>query len=108
MHFHCYTGPSWFVEAWQAAGYRIFVLGVTNLAVMGGLPTSTRMVVYHEGRDRVVLESDSPYFSLDGGANTPQSVYRVAEHLAVKWGTSVGNVMERTTAAFELLYRISH
>lgn len=104
LHFHSFTGSETFIREITRRRYR-FLIGVGALAVKEHLRTTTERVI-RKYIDYVVVESDAPVLSPTSGANYPESVFDVANHLAAEWGQSLFQTVDRTTDNFRAAYSI--
>lgn len=100
---HCFTGDAVLAAEALAIGFHVSFSGIVTFpradalrAVAAGLP-----------RERVLIETDSPYLApvpFRGRRNEPAWVGQVAETLAEVWGMPVADVRRQTTATFETLF----
>lgn len=102
---HCFTGT--LADAERIVEYGDFYLGIGGVATYknGGLEPTLRGV----RRDRVVLETDSPYLApvpFRGKRNESAYVAHVAQQVADWWEVPVAEVAEVTTANAERLFRL--
>ncbi|MGB3850281.1 MAG: TatD family hydrolase [Tunicatimonas sp.] len=93
--FHCFTGT---VEEAKRVTDRGFYLGLGGVATFknGGLAD----VIPHLDRERVVLETDSPYLAPvphRGRRNEPAYVPLVGQRVAELWNLSLEEVAQQTT-----------
>jgi TatD DNase family protein len=103
---HCFTGDAALAAAAIALGFHVSFSGILTFpraealrAVAAGLP-----------RDRVLIETDSPYLApvpFRGRRNEPAWVGRVAETLAAVWQRPVDEVVGQTTATYDALFGVA-
>lgn len=103
---HCFTGTP--ADAERVLAYGDFYLGIGGVATYknGGLDLTLPTIA----RDRVILETDSPYLApvpFRGKRNESAYVVHVAERVADFWYTSVEEVAAITTANAERLFRLT-
>ena len=100
---HCFTGTVTQAREATAMGLYLGVGGVLTYKNNGELPAVARAV----SRERVVLETDSPYLApvpKRGKRNESAFLPHVAEALARVWETDVAEVAAVTTANAERLF----
>jgi TatD DNase family protein len=103
---HCFTGN--LEQAQRVLEYGDFYLGMGGVSTYknGGLDA----VLPHVPKDRVVLETDSPYLSPvphRGKRNESSYTAIVAQRVADLWQGSLAETAEITTANAERLFRLS-
>jgi TatD DNase family protein len=103
---HCYTGTlEWAREVLQLGGYLSFT-GIMTF----NRAEEIREVLAAMPRDRVFLETDSPYLSpmpLRGRRNEPAHMPHIVERAAKVMGLSAQETAELTTANALRFYRIA-
>jgi len=102
---HCFTGDRQAARAYLDLGLFISVAGVVTFRNAGPI----REAVRHVPRDRLLVETDSPFLAPAphrGRRNEPAWVARVAEKVAEIWGTTPEEVAEATTANARRLFRL--
>lgn len=101
--FHCFTGDAQLAEAALGLGFHLSFSGILTFP----RATALREVAAATPRDRVLIETDSPYLAPvphRGQRNEPARVVHVAETLAGIWQVPVVEVATQTTANFEALF----
>jgi len=103
---HCFTGTP--EDAKRIIDYGDFYLGIGGVATYknGGLEPTLRAV----RRDRVLLETDSPYLPpvpFRGKRNESAYVAYVAQQVADWWEVPVAEVAEVTTANAQRLFGLT-
>ena len=102
---HCFTGN--LEQALRVLAYGDFYLGIGGVATYknGGLDT----VLPHVDRDRVILETDSPYLApvpYRGKRNESAYTAVVAQRVADLWECPVAEVAATTTANAKRLFAL--
>jgi len=93
--FHCFTEDLATAEAAVALGFHISFSGILTFKNAAGL----REVAQALPRDRVLIETDSPYLApvpYRGKLNSPAYVPHVAAELARLWGKPIEAVAQQT------------
>ena len=105
--FHCFTGLAAEAKAILAAGYLISFTGPITYKRNDLL----REVAKRVPRDRLMVETDSPYLSPEPmrkfKTNEPAWVTRVADTVAACWGVSAAEVDVVTTVNAERFFSLS-
>ncbi len=100
-----------FTESYDVAaklidrGYFISFSGIVTFRTAESLRDCARRLP----RDRVLIETDTPYLApvpFRGRDNEPAYVIKIAELLATLWGEPLEKVAEQTTANFERLFGV--
>lgn len=100
---HCFTGGPELAAQALDLGFYLSFSGIVTFPRAGAL----RDVAAGVPRDRVLIETDSPYLAPvphRGQRNEPARVAQVAETLAGLWGVSVQDVADQTSANFTALF----
>jgi TatD DNase family protein len=100
---HCFTGDAALAGEALALGFHVSFSGIVTFPRAGSL----REVAASVPRERVLIETDSPYLAPvphRGRRNEPAWVVHVAQTLAEVWGTPVDEVLRQTTANFAELF----
>jgi TatD DNase family protein len=103
---HCFTGDAAAARAYLDLGLLISVAGVVTFRNADAIREAVRLVP----RDRLLLETDSPYLApvpFRGRRNEPARVRLVAEKVAEVWGCPLREVAEATTANARRLFRLA-
>jgi TatD DNase family protein len=93
---HCFTGDWPAARAYLDLGMHVSVAGIVTFKQAEAI----REAVRHVPRDRLMIETDSPFLSpapFRGKRNEPARVALVAAKVAEVWGTGVDEVAEVTT-----------
>lgn len=93
--FHCYSGSLEFAKQLIKMGFYLSFTGVLTFRNAKAAP----LVAQWAPRDRVMIETDSPYLApvpYRGKRNTPQYVPEVAGKLAALWEMDVAEVARIT------------
>ena len=101
---HCYSSSAWLGRTALEMG---FYLGIGGILTFKG-SNDLRAVVAEVPRDRVILETDSPYLApvpKRGKRNEPAFVAHVAKTLAEVWKTDLGTVEQQTSDNFFRLFK---
>jgi TatD DNase family protein len=101
--FHCFTGDARLAEAALGLGFHLSFSGIVTFPRAEAL----RDVAAATPRERVLIETDSPYLAPvphRGKRNEPAWVARVADTLAGLWGLPPAEVAALTSANFEALF----
>lgn len=104
--FHCFSGDSGHAARALALGALLGVDGPLTYPKNDAL----RSLMADVPRDRVVIETDSPYMSpvpFRGKPNRPDWVVHVNEALAGCWGVSVEECAQLTTANAERFFGLT-
>ena len=100
---HCYSSSRWLGEQAVSMGLYLGVGGILTFKRSDELRDTVRDMP----KDRILLETDSPYLApvpRRGKTNEPAYVAYVAKVLAEVWGTDVAEVEARTTDNFFRLF----
>ena len=103
--FHCFTEDLATAQAALDLGFHISFSGIVTFKNA----QSIRDVAQAMPRERVLIETDSPYLApvpYRGKLNTPAYVPHVAETLAQLWGDSVDAVARTTTQNTRALFAL--
>ncbi|HEV2721059.1 MAG TPA: TatD family hydrolase, partial [Thermoanaerobaculia bacterium] len=87
-------------------GYYISFSGIVTFRTAETLRTVAKALP----RDRVLIETDTPYLApvpYRGRDNEPAYVVKIAEMLAGLWGTSIDDVAAVTTSNFERAFAVT-
>ncbi len=101
--FHCFAGSEEFLEIVLKKGFYVSFCGNITYKSAGEL----RMLVKRVPLDRLLLETDSPYLSPEGGrgsANEPKSVKILAEYIAELLGVQTDTLINQTTKNAQCLF----
>jgi TatD DNase family protein len=102
---HCFTGDGTAARRYLDLGLHISVAGVVTFKTADGLRQAVKLVP----RDRLLIETDSPYLAPvphRGKRNEPAFVVRTAEKVAELWGASLDAVGEATSQNARRLFRL--
>lgn len=102
---HSYTEGLEPAKKLIALGYYISFSGIVTFRSADSLREVARVLP----RDRVLIETDTPYLApvpFRGRDNEPAYVIKIAELLATLWGRSLADVAEQTTANFEKAFSV--
>ncbi len=102
---HCFTGDAAAARAYLDLGLYVSVAGIVTFRTAGAI----REAVAAVPRDRLLVETDSPYLApvpLRGRRNEPANVRLVANQVAQIWGGTVEEVADVTGANARRLFRI--
>lgn len=103
MHLHCFTGNSYVVGRWLEVFPRTY-FGFTNR-----MSTFNRFQIdalCSIDENRLLLESDAPYFPIEGEAvSSPSQLYVWAEIMAVHRQMTVERILEITVTNARNLYQ---
>lgn len=102
--FHCFTGDSALATRALALGFHLSFSGIVTFPRAEAL----RAVATDVPRDRVLIETDSPYLAPvphRGRRNEPGYVGAVARTLAELWQVPIEDVQARTSANARALFR---
>jgi len=103
---HCFTGDWERAKAYLDLGLHLSVAGVVTFKTAEDL----REAVRRTPRDRLLIETDSPFLAplpYRGKRNEPAYVARTAEKVAELWGTTVDEVGELTTRNAARFFHLS-
>jgi TatD DNase family protein len=102
---HCFTGDPAAARAYLDLGLHISVAGVVTFKTAGPIRDAVRIVP----RDRLLVETDSPYLApipFRGKRNEPIRVVETARKVAELWGCSLDEVAEATGENVRRLFGI--
>jgi TatD DNase family protein len=102
---HCFTGDWARAKAYLDVGMYLSIAGVVTFKTAEDL----RDAVRRAPRDRVLVETDSPFLAPiphRGKRNEPAYVARTAEKVAELWGIAVEEVGDITTANAKRFFRL--
>ena len=93
---HCFTGDEAAARAYLELGLSISVAGIVTFKTAEPIRAAVRLVP----RDRLMVETDSPYLApmpFRGKRNEPAHVMETARRVAELWGTSLEEVAAVTS-----------
>jgi TatD DNase family protein len=92
---HCFTGDAAAARAYLDLGLHISVAGVVTFRTAESIREGVRIVP----RDRLLVETDSPYLApipFRGKRNEPAHVIETAKKVAEVWGSTLDEVVAAT------------
>lgn len=102
VHLHCFTGNSYVLERWLEVFPRTY-FGFTNKVRTFNESQIAALCSIEESR--LLLESDSPYFPIQGSrVSSPSQLFTAAEAVAAHRHLTVERVLEVTLANGQHLY----
>ncbi|KKT30999.1 MAG: TatD family hydrolase, TatD DNase family protein [Microgenomates group bacterium GW2011_GWC1_44_10] len=105
--FHCFAGSQEFLEMILAKGFYVSFCGNITYKSAGNL----RELLLRVPRDRLLLETDSPYLPpepLRGTVNTPANVKIIAEFVASELNLGLQELAEITSQNTKCLYSLEN
>jgi TatD DNase family protein len=93
---HCFTGDPAAARDYLALGLHISVAGIVTFKTAGPIREAVRIIP----RDRLLVETDSPYLAplpFRGKRNEPAHVVETAKKVAELWGTTLDDVAAVTS-----------
>lgn len=102
---HCFTGDAPAARAYLDLGLFISVAGIVTFKTAEAIREAVKLVP----RDRLLIETDSPYLAPiphRGKRNEPAHVAETARKVAEVWGIPAEEVAEVTTANTRRLFRL--
>jgi TatD DNase family protein len=102
---HCFTSDAAAARAYLDLGLHVSVAGIVTFKTAGAIREAVRIVP----RDRLTVETDSPYLApvpYRGKRNEPAHVAEVAAEVARVWGTTAEEVARATTENVRRLFRL--
>jgi TatD DNase family protein len=102
---HCFTGDAAAARAYLDLGLHVSVAGIVTFKTAEAIREAVRLVP----RDRLLVETDSPYLApvpYRGRRNEPAHVVETARKVAELWGTSLEEVAEVTGENARRLFRL--
>jgi TatD DNase family protein len=103
---HCFTGDWDAARRYLDLGMHVSVAGIVTFKTAESIRDAVRRIP----RDRLLVETDSPYLApipFRGKRNEPAHVRLVAEKVAELWGAPVEEVALRTTENATGLFRLA-
>jgi TatD DNase family protein len=103
---HCFTGDARAAEGYLALGLYVSVAGIITFKTAEPIREAVRLVP----RDRLLVETDSPYLApipLRGKRNEPANVVHTAAKVAEVWGLPVEEVARLTSENARRLFRLA-
>jgi TatD DNase family protein len=103
---HCFTSDAPAAREYVALGLYVSFSGIVTFRNAGAIREAVGVVP----RDRLLVETDSPYLApvpLRGRKNEPANVVYVAQKIAELWGTTVEEVAQVTGENVRRLFRLS-
>ena len=102
IHLHCFTGNSYVLGRWLEVFPRAY-FGFTNK--VGRFSRHQREALCKIDENRLLLESDAPYFPIEGETvSSPSQLYVLAETMAAHRQLTVERMLEVTVANALHLY----
>ena len=96
IHLHCFTGNSYVLDRWLEVFPRTY-FGFTNK--VGRFSRHQREALCKIDENRLLLESDAPYFPIEGETvSSPSQLYVLAETMAAHRQLTVERMLEVTVA----------
>jgi TatD DNase family protein len=92
---HCFTGDAAAARAYLDLGLLVSVAGIVTFKTAGAIRDAVRIVP----RDRLLVETDSPYLApipFRGKRNEPAHVVETARKVAELWGATLEEVAQVT------------
>lgn len=102
---HCFTGDAAAALAYLELGLHISVAGIVTFRTAEPIREAVRIVP----RDRLLVETDSPYLApvpFRGKRNEPAHVVETARKVAEVWGTTFGEVARVTSQNTRRLFAL--
>jgi TatD DNase family protein len=102
---HCFTGDAAAASAYLALGLYVSVAGIVTFKTAGAIREAVRIVP----RDRLLVETDSPYLApvpYRGRRNEPAHVVETARKVAEIWGAPLDEVGRVTGENARRLFRL--
>jgi TatD DNase family protein len=102
---HCFTGDPGAARAYLDLGLHVSVAGVVTFRTAEPIREAVRMIP----RDRLLVETDSPYLApvpFRGKRNEPAHVVETARKVAELWGTTLDEVARLTGENARRLFRL--
>jgi TatD DNase family protein len=102
---HCFTGDPAAARAYLDLGLHISVAGIITFKIAEPIRQAVRIVP----RDRLLVETDSPYLApipFRGKRNEPIRVVETARKVAELWGCSLDEVAAATSENVRRLFGI--
>jgi TatD DNase family protein len=102
---HCFTGDAAAARVYVALGLYVSVAGIVTFKTAGAIREAVGIVP----RDRLLVETDSPYLApipFRGKRNEPAHVVETARKVAELWGATLDEVAEVTGENARRLFRI--
>ncbi|WP_242395321.1 TatD family hydrolase [Anaeromyxobacter oryzisoli] len=102
---HCFTGDAAAARAYLDLGLFVSVAGIVTFKNAGAIREAIQLVP----RDRLLVETDSPYLApipFRGKRNEPAHVVETARKIAELWGVPVEEVAEVTAENTRRLFRL--
>jgi TatD DNase family protein len=93
---HCFTGDAAAVRSYLELGLHVSVAGIVTFRTAEGIREAVRLVP----RDRLLVETDSPYLApvpFRGKRNEPARVVETARKVAGLWGATLEEVALATS-----------
>ena len=102
IHLHCFTGNSYVLDRWLEVFPRTY-FGSTNK--VGRFNRHQREALCKIDENRLLLQSDAPYFPIEGETvSSPSQLYVLAETMAAHRQLTVERMLEVTVANALHLY----
>ena len=101
---HCFTGDAAAARVYVALGLYVSVAGIVTFKTAGAIREAVGVVP----RDRLLVETDSPYLApvpFRGKRNEPAHVVETARKVAEIWGATLDEVAEVTGENARRLFR---
>ncbi len=102
---HCFTGDAVAARAYLDLGLHVSVAGIVTFKTAEAIRAAVRIVP----RDRLLVETDSPYLApvpYRGKRNEPAHVIETARKVAELWGATLDEVAEVTGENARRLFRL--
>jgi TatD DNase family protein len=102
---HCFTGDAASARAYLDLGLHISVSGIVTFRTAESIREAVRITP----RDRLLVETDSPFLApipFRGKRNEPAYVAHVAAKVAEVWGTTAEEVARVTTSNVKRLFQL--
>ena len=102
---HCFTSDAAAARTWLDLGLHVSVAGIVTFKTADAIREAVRVVP----RDRLLVETDSPYLApvpLRGKRCEPAFVVHTAAKVAEVWGTGLDEAAARTSENARRLFRL--
>ena len=101
--FHCFTGDAAFARRAVDLGFHVSFSGIVTFRSAGAIREAAAIVP----RDRLLIETDSPYLApvpFRGKRNEPARVARVLDAVAETRGAGIVETAEATSLTYARLF----
>ena len=105
IHWHCFLG-NFTVYTSALQHFSNILFGITPFIFHGTRRSAILELLATHGTNKIILESDAPYISIDQQEGSPYQVFRVADEISRRAQVPIEEVLKVSTRNVRTLYRL--